>query len=266
MWLTISLGLFYLHHFLPSYYGTLGDTLGILNSFFSALAFAGIIYSLRQQNKMIRKQEQEIEENRKELRIDRFEAKFFQMLAAQREIVNEIDQKQFDPMPRVPGTSVPINVTRGRECFKIFYDQHFMDAIREEIRREGLSEQEKLIVAIEGFYSLADVVKIFEEQFFPDYESILSHYFRHLYYTVDLVDRAEFLDVNSKREYLGIVRAQLSTYEFLLLFYNGLSSRGAKFKVLMEKYDLLFSMNENLLVNGAREYYDESGYRWSHLR
>ena len=54
---------------------------------------------------------------------------------------------------------------------------------------------------------------------------------------------------NSKYEYTKILRATLSRYELVLLFYNGLSLFGKdKLKPLIEKYSMLNNINEDLLA------------------
>lgn len=64
IWSICAVLLFDFHDDKEVYMGTLGDSMGILNSFFSALAFAGVIYSLYQQRQMMQKQEIEIENNK----------------------------------------------------------------------------------------------------------------------------------------------------------------------------------------------------------
>jgi hypothetical protein len=66
--------------------------------------------------------------------------------------------------------------------------------------------------------------------------SDFGHYFRTLYHLIEFIDQS-FID--EKAYYVGIVRAQLSTDELTLLFYNGLSEQGENFKPLIEKYALL---------------------------
>ena len=65
----------------------------------------------------------------------------------------------------------------------------------------------------------------------------LDHYFRNLYHIVKFVDQNAPSDTASA--YTAILRAQLSTPELLLLFYDGLSTHGEKFNPLIRKYDLL---------------------------
>ncbi len=60
------------------------------------------------------------------------------------------------------------------------------------------------------------------------YNAKLGHYFRHLYQIIKLVSNENLLDEKEKYEYIKIVRAQLSDYEQILLYYNSLSKMGEK--------------------------------------
>ena len=78
---------------------------------------------------------------------------------------------------------------------------------------------------------------------------VLFHYFRHLYTIIKFVDNSAFLPFADKYKYTTMVRATLSRYELVWLFYNGLSEAGnPKFKRLVEKYSLLKNLREDLLT------------------
>jgi len=77
------------------------------------------------------------------------------------------------------------------------------------------------------------------------YQSDLAHYIRNLYYIVKYVDK-EKLNKDYKYELLGILRSQLSNYEQLILAYNGLFVNGQKFYELINKYELVKSINPEL--------------------
>jgi len=67
--------------------------------------------------------------------------------------------------------------------------------------------------------------------------------------------------IKDKTKYIRIVRAQLSTNEMLILFYNGLTDHGLKFKVLIEKYGLFKSLDvSRLLEEEHKLMYAESAY------
>ena len=60
----------------------------------------------------------------------------------------------------------------------------------------------------------------------------------------------------NKKNYTNFVRAQLSSHELALLFYNCLSKNGkVKFKTLLEKYSLLKNIDKYLIFN--HEHLDE---------
>lgn len=59
------------------------------------------------------------------------------------------------------------------------------------------------------------------------------------------MEQKVFLTEPEKRFYINLIRAKISGYELLLLFYNYLSDRGHKyFKPLVEKYSLHHNINE----------------------
>ncbi|WP_336634907.1 putative phage abortive infection protein [Lysinibacillus fusiformis] len=82
------------------------------------------------------------------------------------------------------------------------------------------------------------------EKFYSENESIIGHYYRNLYRIVKYIQEYDFSDngmmdekINliEKKEYRGILRAQLSSYELLMLFYNVCySEKGEKFKKILE--------------------------------
>lgn len=80
-------------------------------------------------------------------------------------------------------------------------------------------------------------------------QTYFDHYFRHLYTIIKFVDNADFLSFDEKYKYTSMVRATLSRYELIWLFYNGISSVGKlKFKRLIEQYSLLKNIREDLLT------------------
>ena len=77
---------------------------------------------------------------------------------------------------------------------------------------------------------------------------------RNLYRITKLVDESE---MENKRVYSGIVRAQLSNSELILLFLNCLSLQGReKFKPLVERYAMFeyIPVDEKFLSTYGHEY------------
>lgn len=255
VWLTLAMPIVWLAGVATESSGRIGDTFGIVNSLFSALGFAALTYTLIQQNRTIKQQEQDT-------RVDRFESKFFQMLAAQREIVNEMDLKRkVRTVYPNGGRSVKREVaTKGRECFRIIYRQHFVNFIfdsYQETHGYEIDDHRRKDRNASELVDLNYLIYVYEHKLFPMFQNDLGHYFRHLYYIVDMLDKADY--ISDKSEYVGIIRAQMSMYELLLLFYNGLSRYGEhKFKPLIEKHALLKSISEGNLINGSFDMYDRN--------
>lgn len=224
--------------------GTFGDMFGSINALFSGLAFAGLIVAIRLQSAELALQRQELADTRTVLQdqksqmkaqadtldLQQFEATFFQLLRALGDIVNAIDIVNMKTL----------HVTRGRDCIKTFYE-------RLEVVIGNSYGDTALIQAQNGYNT-----------FYREYEHELGHYFRHLYHIIKFVDSSK---VSDKRRYTSFVRAQLSSYESLVLFYNCLSEQGAaNFKPLVETYGLLKHLPQGKLSFELRRTFKPSAY------
>jgi hypothetical protein len=77
------------------------------------------------------------------------------------------------------------------------------------------------------------------EQVYKENENEIGHYYRNLYRLVKLIQEEQFdsdekINALEKRKYRGILRAQLSSFELLMIFYNVVySKKGKEFKKLL---------------------------------
>lgn len=67
----------------------------------------------------------------------------------------------------------------------------------------------------------------------------LSHYFRIIYRIIRIIDSNNQISEKEKHLYTNILRAQLTDYEIILLYYNSHTSYGEKTRSLILKYNLL---------------------------
>lgn len=231
--------------------GTFGDQFGAVNALFSALAFAGLIYTIILQMNELRYQREELIDNRNEmvrqtrefkqqnaaLKKQTFENTFFNMLSLQQQIVNELSiteqQKIWLKSDTPEGTSSHEEMYdytyTGRKVFEFLYIHNSNG------KAEGLSQ-----VLISGG------LEAYEDAY---YRTLLDHYFRHFYTILSFIDREGNMADEEKYHYAKILRATLSRYELVLLYYNGLSSLGnEKLKPLIEKYSILKNINPCLLI------------------
>ncbi len=231
--------------------GTIGDMFGVVNSLFSGLAFAGIIFTILLQSKELKLQREEIKSNRDEfktqnntLKIQRFENTFFNLLQLHHQIVHSIDYRYYKSKEKaamyqyaMPNEEKEIVTIQGRDVFRYRFNK-----MKNDIKNDGLYFEDKY------------------QNHYLDAQSDFGHYFRNLYRIIKFIDESEFFydDQNESEEakfkikyqYTSFVRAQLSDYELIWLFYNCLSRNGKeKFKPLIEKYALFKNLPFELIAN-----------------
>lgn len=91
------------------------------------------------------------------------------------------------------------------------------------------------------------------DHLWKSYQNDLAHYYRYLYNIIRFINES---DVNKLR-YIRILRAQLSDFELLVLFYNGLFPLAAKFKEYVEFFTLFDNLPKDLLFDRLHvEFYD----------
>jgi len=234
-------------------YALFGDSFGAVNALISAFAFAGVIVAiviqrneLRLQRKDLELQRNEFSTQNKTLQLQRFENTFFNMLSLQQQIVNDLFYSDKDKIwlrkdteHGIAGEEVIDDITiKGRELFFFSYRE-----IKHYITMDD--GQKKDVAGMRGYLHFKGL-ESYDNSYTPSY---FDHYFRHLYTIIKFVDKSDFLLFEEKYKYTTMVRATLSRYELVWLYYNGLSSVGRKkFKKLIEKYSLLKNIREDLLT------------------
>ncbi|UWQ90644.1 putative phage abortive infection protein [Rhodobacteraceae bacterium M382] len=238
--------IFFLGGSKPDVRGTYGDMFGAINALFTGLAFAAVIYAiflqkhevrllkseLKGTKRMMEKQQKLADVQLQRQRVQAFESTFFQYLAVFNQIVSEMDLKSKDK-PTVTGKDVfPVFLTRVAGWRPPAKKRPFMEQ-----RESGWMGS-----AYEKFYNGDDI--------HPGHASELGHYFRTLYNIFKYVHKSEGID---KRLYTNLIRAQLSDDEVMLLFLNGLSKKGDKFKPLLEEYAVLKNVDKRSDFYGLSE-------------
>jgi hypothetical protein len=226
-----------------SSFGEWGDFFGgVLNPVFTFLTFMGLLVTIVLQQTELREARAEMKrsadalhEQNLSLRRQTFEATFFQMLSVHTGIVSSVDL-----------TSDEGKVTRGRDCFSIFYTR------LTKIYRANCEKAK-------GKHTDEQVLRLSYRLFWRTHQVELGHYFRYLYNVVRFIKESDFVD----GPYLRLVRAQLSDQEALLLFYNCIASDyGANFKQLAEEFALLDNMPRVRVLNESHlELIDGSAFK-----
>jgi len=94
----------------------------------------------------------------------------------------------------------------------------------------------------------AEKISAYHDVYFRGRSGNFSHYFRFLYNMFKFISDANIND-EEKKKYANILRAQISNYELLILFYNGNARHGVKFKEYFNKYSLFDNLPVDKLIS-----------------
>ena len=72
------------------------------------------------------------------------------------------------------------------------------------------------------------------EKYYGGYQSVLDHYFRHLFQSYKYLSETEDIAEDEKYFYGKLLRSQLSTYEQALLFVSSISCLGLRWELSAE--------------------------------
>lgn len=178
---------------------------------------------------------------------------------------------------KVVGRDVFEHLYKGNETMVSKDSMLFLNNYIESVKSEDISETDKQVKVhialsplrgdvIDRFYdgkfinrlTLKEKINVLGVSEYKKDDSviILDHYFRYLYRIVKFVDEAHYLDsedsIEYRYNYTCILRATLSPYELVFLFYNGLVYNNLK--RLIEKYCLLKNLRSELTANSTRDY------------
>lgn len=199
----------------PDFSGTgqIGDTIGGIMGPFVAIAASILTFiAFWVQYKANIQQ-------RNDIALERFENNFYEMLQLHFNIKNSLDFiiKEDGEEVHYPGV----------DAFDCLYTR---------IQFEHAGSSYEGIKRVFNMLPINDAFQLYISEYFV---RCLDSYFRMLYRILKYVDESSIIDGKQKYNYVCILRATLSWYELLVLFYNGLSEDGKnRFKPLAEKYAL----------------------------
>ena len=248
--------------------GVFGDSAGLLNAFFSFLAFMAVVVTMYLQS---RRDGQDKQNGARVL----FEQEFFAMVGMLENIVAHLkftDNKPVEDTKMIndivshyyQGMGIGLGkrdeedklpdpvVVEGREVFRYIYSDRENYNLLQYVSKEKDLRQSAMA----------------QEMCF---DGTLDHYFRYLYRILKHIDESKLLDKldNPKKEreyYAHLLRAQLSNYELKMLFYNGLLDENPNtIKILIERYAMFNNLRAWELGKFQKEYYqaimDEEIYK-----
>lgn len=230
--------------------GQFGDKFGAINALFSGLAMAGVFTAVLLQRKELKQTQEEFKAQNETLRKERFENTFFQMVSLHIKIVENLSNHNKNELIK-------------KDCFEkiyeLFANYYHVNSTGTpywtiENTQAALEEKEKL----SHEQTIKQIRNIYWKFYHPNQHN-LAHYHRNLYHVFKFIHLSKLNSLISENEanfYSGIIKAQLSTYELLLIFYNswveGLGYPNMRF--LMDEYDILEHMDRGKLLKLITHY------------
>lgn len=215
--------------------GPIGDTIGGTMGPFVAIAAAILTFLA------FWVQFKANEQQRKDIALERFESNLFELIHIQHDITNNLIfvEKNCDKN---------IIKAQGRDVFQYVYENYYFT----------YGNNYSIIAGVKMLMQIQDVNR------YTDLKELgyLDHYFRHLYRIFKYINDSEIIDDKHKYKYSCIVRAGLSQYELIMLFYNCLSSNGNEnFKPLIETYAIFNNIRVELLAKQEhKDLYSNGAY------
>lgn len=236
-------------------WGSLGDFAGgILNPILAFAAFIGLLITIWMQQKSIdtannavyyakqelaetkkgiKEQNEHLEIQNETMQTQKFENTFFKLMESHQHLVEFLTHSKKIIKSDGMRDKEETIITTGRKCF-LEYHFEFWENFKDEPKD---SETQGTLIMIIANYVGLSVRNAYQ----------LGLYFRNLYNIVKYVDESE---IRNKKRYTNLLRAQLSSYEMAMLFYNCIflyEKKRTKFAKLINRYKLFEDFPEDLV-------------------
>lgn len=250
--------------------GLFGDSFGAIQALFSALALAGVVLAIFLQSRELSLQRSELKFTRAEigkqteqfegqklqfesqklqfelqnetLIQQRFENTFFHLLTLHHEIVGSIADRKSEK-----GEAFE---TRGRAVFTGAYIP-----LKERYRglRPNSPEDQKALEAD---------IELIRNQFSWFYRRF-GPYFTNFFSIIEFVDHNRIGYLEVKQFYISLLRAQLSDYELIFVYYYAITSQNRdRYRKLAEAYHLFTELVQKDLLDPAHtRYFKKPAFR-----
>ncbi len=229
--------------------GTFGDMFGAVNSLFSGLAFAGLIYTIHLQSKELGFQREELEQTRYELEGQKlqlekqnsnmskqnFEITFFNMLTNIQSITNYMVSPNGQKTGRIylhdlfEKLEIALSNNHDFQTAKLVVNETNKDVLRE-----------SLIKSYDNLFSV--------------HSFNLGHFYRTIHNLLKMIENYT-QDTEVRRKYASILQAQLSNDELGFILYNSLSTfslnkdNKPEFHRMVDELNILENINERCVFD-----------------
>lgn len=244
-------------------YGAFGEFFGgIIGSFWSLAGVLLFYAALKTQSKEFVVQRQQLELQRDELKLQRNELKL-------QRYETELQRKEFERQTeQLIRQNATLAVQKFENTFFHLLGLHNDIVNSNESRELGKKWAKELYLRFIGNYQRVasreedlNKVELVQKAYriFPKRVEYFDRYFNNLYYVLNFIHRSNIQD---KYFYASIVRAQLTVFEQLFLFYFGLSDfSNLEFKEILQTYHFFEELPLDELIDMSHtQYYTQDAF------
>lgn len=211
-------------------------------------------HELEQARQELTAQKEEFAEQNKTLRHQRFEDTFFNMMHLHQNIIDSLSYTLIVKVRQTDGSFKESREEyRGRDVFKAIFEHAPITNLDEEPDADTYIGMRNYLMQ----YGLDGYGK-------TDFPNMFDHYFRHIYRTLKFVTTSRLIDDTERYDYAALLRGQLSRYELVWLYYNGLTYGRHKLRPYLQTYAMLKNLRIEMLVAGMRIDDDYTAAAFSH--
>lgn len=222
--------------------------------FFTLSTVIFVVLSFKNQQEQLKDQRTANINQQKEISFNRFENTFFKMMDLYQSIIVGMKISRYRTTPTTGGTGITQQNTQ-REVFETLY----WNDLKQYINTHSVG-RERIEKIKDGY-----------KQFDGVFQDNLGNYFRNLYAILKFIEnniKSGTITPKQSYFYIIMIRGQLSNYELLITFYNGLSEYGDEgFRDLLIKVGFFKHIDVlNLLKYTDFLLYPERAYDLPHTR
>ena len=91
-------------------------------------------------------------------------------------------------------------------------------------------------------------MKLAYKEIHDKHEQVVGHYYRNFYRILKYVKASGDIPDEKKKDYTGILRAQLSSDELFVMYYSSLYIEGEKLRPFLEEYSMFDNLRPRKLI------------------
>jgi hypothetical protein len=215
------------------------------------------VSALHKQIEEFELQRDELKETRKvfkeqseTLKIQRFENTFFQLINLHHEIIDKLTFGKSEPIEKREVFSKGIILIN-----KNIYNKNTKQAVKDNFSSFG--DVKIPFPAVNKEEAEHRLIEAYSKFYYEETAQLFSHYYRNIYHIFKFIYTSSLVENHKKQFYASLIRAQLSSDELSLIYYNSIiiNLGYPNFLFLIKEYDIMQNFDLKLIYKNP--FYEE---------